>query len=67
MSSCTTNKFVIMSKSVGYRSVIIFNKLPKYIVHSGKNENQFIGKLKNLLLYPSFYSINEFLNYIYDP
>jgi len=66
MSSCATNKFAVMSKSVGYRSVNILNKLPKYIVHSGKNEKQFIGKLNNLLLNPSFYCANEFLNYSYD-
>jgi hypothetical protein len=49
-----------------YRSIKIFNKLPKHIADSLNNKKQFIRKLKNLLLNQSFYSVNEFLNYSHD-
>lgn len=54
-------------RGVNYMSVNIVNKIPIYIVDSVENKKQFIGKLKNLLIDQSFYSVNKFLNYSYKP
>jgi len=56
-----------MSKRRLLRKHKIFSKLPKYIVDFVENKKQFVGKLKNLLIDLSFYSVNEFLNCSYDP
>jgi len=44
------HKFVIMSKNVGYRSVNIFKKLPKYIVHSGKKQEAVYRKTEKFII-----------------
>jgi len=37
------------------------------VVDSVENKKQFIGKLENLLIDQSFYSVNKFLNSSYEP
>jgi hypothetical protein len=43
MSSCATNRLVIMSKRCLLLEHKIFNKLPKYIVDLEENKQPFIG------------------------
>jgi hypothetical protein len=40
----------------------IFNRLPKFLFDSVGDENQFTGKLKEIIIrvYNSFYSVDEF-------
>jgi len=40
-----------MSRGIYCMNVKIFNKVPRYIVNSIENKKQFVGKLKNLLIY----------------
>jgi hypothetical protein len=54
---------LLRQKGVHYMSINIFNSLPTYVrdlVHDGK---QFIGKLKEILINNSFYSVDEFWLY----
>jgi len=37
------------------------------VVDYVESKKKFIGKLKNLLIDQSFYSVNKFLNYSYEP
>jgi hypothetical protein len=46
-------------KGVNYMSVNIFSSLPKFLVDMVGDENQFTGKLKEILIYNLFYSVNE--------
>jgi len=50
MSSCPTNKFVVMSKSVDYRSVNIINKLSKNIVDSRKKQEAVYRKTEKFII-----------------
>jgi hypothetical protein len=48
-------------KGVYYMSVKIFNSLPNYLidlVHDGK---QFMKKIKDILIYNLYYTVDEFL------
>jgi mevalonate kinase len=56
----------LSQQDVHYICIKVFNKLPKYVTDSLENKNQFIRKVKNLLLDQAFYSVNEFLNFNYD-
>jgi hypothetical protein len=56
----------IRQKGVHYMSVKIFNSLPTYVIDSVQDEKQFIGKLKEILIHNSFYSVDEFLLYCQD-
>jgi hypothetical protein len=47
-------------------SVKIFNSLPKFLVDSVGNENHFTEKFTEILIYNSFYSVDEFFNYCQD-
>jgi hypothetical protein len=39
-------------------SVKIFNGLPAYRIHLVRDEKQFIGKLKEILIHNSLYSVD---------
>jgi hypothetical protein len=56
----------LRQKRIHYMSVKIFNTLPKIIVDSVGDENQFTGKLKEILTHNLFYSVDEFFNYCQD-
>jgi hypothetical protein len=56
----------LRQKVVHHRSVNIFNSLPTFLVDSVEDENYFIGKLEELLIYNSFCSVDEFFNYCQD-
>lgn len=49
-------------KGVYFVSVKIFNGLSKYIADS-ERQQQFVELLRNFLIYLSFYSVNEFMDY----
>jgi hypothetical protein len=53
-------------KGVHYTSVKIFNSLPAYLIDLVQDEKQFIGKLKEILIHNSFYSVDECLLYCQD-
>jgi hypothetical protein len=46
--------------------VKIFNSLPRILVDLLEDETMFVGKLKEILIHNSFYSVDEFLNYCQD-
>jgi hypothetical protein len=50
----------LCQRGVNYMSVNIVNKLPIYIADCVENKKQFIGKLKNLVILQSFYSVKNF-------
>jgi hypothetical protein len=50
-------------KGVHYMSVKIFSSLPKFLVDSVGDKNQFTGKFKEIVIYNLFYSGDEFFNY----
>jgi hypothetical protein len=43
-------------------SVKIFSSLPKFLVDSVQDENQYKGKLKEIIICNSFYSVSKFFN-----
>jgi hypothetical protein len=47
-------------------SVKTFNSLPRFLVSLLKDEIMFVGKLKEILIHNSFYSVDKFLNYCQD-
>jgi hypothetical protein len=56
----------IRQKGVHYMSVKIFNSLPAFLIDSVRDEQQFIGKLKEILIHNYFYSGDEFFLYCQD-
>jgi predicted RNA-binding protein len=56
----------LMQKGVCYVSVKTFNSLRKFSVDLVGDEKQFTGKLKEILIHNSFYSVDEFyITYTY--
>jgi hypothetical protein len=47
-------------------SVKIFNSLPAILIDSVQDKTQFIGKLKEILIHNSFYTVDEFLLHCQD-
>jgi hypothetical protein len=51
----------LTEKGVHYMSVKTFKTSPEFLVGSVGDENQFRGKLKEILLFNSFYSVENVL------
>jgi hypothetical protein len=43
-----------------------FNSLPKFVVDLLEDETMFVERLKEILIYNAFYSVDDFLNYCQD-
>jgi hypothetical protein len=56
----------LRQKGIHYMSVNIFNSLPGILVDSVGDENHFTGRLKEILIYNSFYSVDGFFYYCQD-
>jgi hypothetical protein len=53
----------IRQKGVYYMCAKIFNSLPSYVRDLVQDRKLFLGKLKEILIGNSFYSVDEFLLY----
>jgi hypothetical protein len=54
---------VLRQEGVHYMSIKIVNSFPTYVRDLVQDGKQFIGKLKEILINNSFYSVDEFLLY----